>query len=431
LERTDEETQMTAEARAHDMARMMDETRAETMRLFALVPDEADLRRPPSPGFRPILWHRGHIGAYEAYWILQHSKGDASPSERYEAIFDPIKTPREDASNLPPLDEIDAYLAGVRERSLAYLRTPEGAADWYTFHLVLEHELQHQETLLYLLHLLEPEAKRRLAPPPPAPDRAAANGEGVVTVPAGSFEMGSTGHPFAYDNEQPVHRVDVAAFRLDRRPVTNAQFAGFVDGGGYAIPEYWSDEGWAWREANDVEHPHAWVRDGRGWLARSLFEPREIDPSEPVWGVSWYEADAYARWAGRRLPTEVEWEYAARGPESSRYPWGDAAPAARFGNFDNLYGGPAPAGAFPEGASPFGALDMAGNVWEWTATPFDGYPGFAAFPYPEYSETWFDGDHRVARGASWATRPAVVRSSFRNFFRRNFRIGFVGFRLAD
>ncbi len=423
---------MTAEARSLEIARLMEQTRAETMRLFALVPDEADLRRPPAPGFRPILWHRGHLGAYEAYWLLQKSKGDASPSDRFESIFDPIKTPREDASNLPPLAEIDAYLDTIRARSLDYLSTPAGAADWYTFHLVLEHELQHQETLLYLLHLLDPSCKRplvegtlaRALPADPAAD-------GVVSVPAGTFEMGSNGYPFSYDNEQPPHRVGVAGFRIDRRPVTNARFAGFVDGGGYAIPELWSDEGWAWREENNVEHPHSWIPDGRSFRVRGLFENGEMDPEEPVWGVSWYEADAYARWAGRRLPTETEWEYAARGPESRRFPWGNESPEPGRGNFDNLFGGPSRAGAYPAGASPFGALEMAGNVWEWTATPFDAYPGFEAFPYPEYSELWFDGDHRVARGASWATRSPVVRSSFRNFFRRNFRIGFVGFRLAD
>jgi iron(II)-dependent oxidoreductase len=372
------------------------------------------------------------VGAYEAYWILQKSKGDPSPSARFESIFDPIKTPREDASNLPPLAEIDAYLAGVRARALDYLATPEGAADWYTFHHVLEHELQHQETLLYLLHLLAPETKARvdgrtLARALPA----GAGPDAVVGVPAGSFEMGANGYPFAYDNEQPPHRVDVGAFRLDRRPVTNAHFGGFVDSGGYAIPELWAEDGWAWREACEVEHPHSWIRAGRSWLVRGLYEHRELDPDEPVWGVSWYEADAYARWAGRRLPTEAEWEYAARGPEARRYPWGDEEPAPERANLDNHFGGPSRSGAYREGASPFGVLDMAGNVWEWTATPFDAYPGFEAFPYPEYSELWFDGDHRVARGASWATRPAVARSSFRNFFRRNFRIGFVGFRLAD
>jgi iron(II)-dependent oxidoreductase len=403
------------------------------MRLFSIVPDETNLRLPPAPGFRPIMWHRGHIGAYEAYWLLQRSKGEASPSAEFERIFDPIKTPRDDASSLPPLDEIEGYLASIRARALDYLGTPEGSADWETFHLVLEHELQHQETLLYLLHLVEPSRKRALdgARPRRLPALEGLVPNGGLDVPAGSFEMGSNGYPFAYDNERPVHRVEVAAFRIDRHPVTNAQFAGFVDSGGYATPEFWSEEGWAWRESKEIEHPHSWIPEGRGWRLRGLVEAGEMSPNAPVWGVSWYEADAYARWAGRRLPTEAEWEYAARGAKSRRFPWGEAAPEPRFGNFDDHFGAAAPVGSFPEGASELGCLDMTGNVWEWTASPFDGYPGFRAHPYPEYSEVWFDGDHRVAKGGSWATRAPILRASFRNFFRRDFRIGFLGFRCAE
>jgi iron(II)-dependent oxidoreductase len=427
---TTQETPMTAEVRAYSMAQRMEQTRAETMRLFALVADETDLRQPPAPGFRPILWHRGHIGAYEAYWILHRSKGDTTTSAEFQRIFDPINTPRDDARNLPPLDEIDAYLADVRRQSVSWLSEPGGAADTATFDLVLEHELQHQETMLYLLHLLDPSRKRR----PDGlvdrerPDLAATNGR--VRVPAGSFEIGASGPGFGYDNERPAHRVEVRSFGIDRTLVTNAQFMGFVDSGGYTTPEYWTDKGWAWLESENIEHPHSWL-PGRRWRVRGLFEDREMDPSEPVWGVSWYEADAYARWAGRRLPTEIEWEFAARGTGSRVYPWGSAEPKPNLGNFDDPTGGPTPVGGYPDGVSPFGLLDMTGNVWEWTSTEFAGYPGFRADPYPEYSELWFDGDHRVARGGSWATRSPILRTSFRNFFRRAFRIGFIGFRLAD
>jgi formylglycine-generating enzyme required for sulfatase activity len=161
-----------------------------------------------------------------------------------------------------------------------------------------------------------------------------------------------------------------------------------------------------------------------------LLGAREIIADEPVWGVSWYEAMAFARWAGRRLPSEVEWERAARGDDARTFPWGDEAPEPRYANFDGARSGVTPVGAFPNGASLFGLLDMAGNVWEWTSTEFGPYPGFTAFPYPEYSELWFDGDHRVLKGGSWATRGRILRSSFRNFYRRGFRIGFVGIRLA-
>ena len=350
---------------------------------------------------------------------------------RYEEIFDPIKTPREDASNLPPRDEIDAYLSRVRAEALDYLETPEGSADWQTFHLVLEHEIQHQETLLFLLYLLDPSTKRPVGRLRLPRDFSSSNVHpGTVEVPAGPFEMGSRGYPFAYDNEQPPHTVDLPAFRIDRYPVTNAQFADFVDGGGYSAREHWSVDGWAWLEGAQVAHPYSWIA-GRQWQVRSLFESRALDPNEPVWGVSWYEADAYARWAGRRLPTEAEWEKAARGPEGRRFAWGDESPRAGLGNFDWLVGHETPVGAYASGASPHGCYDLTGNVWEWTSSEFAPYPGFHAFPYPEYSEVWFDGDHRVCRGGSWATRGSVLRTSFRNFYRRNFRIGFVGFRLAD
>lgn len=420
---------MALEVRASSMAQMMERTRAETMRLFHIVVDESVLRRPPSPGFRPILWHRGHIGAYVAYWLLQQSKGDAPTSPEFQRIFDPINTPADDARNLPPLDEIDAYLAEVRRDSLAWLAQPGGLADAATFDLVLEHELQHQETLLYLLHLLDPAQKRRPEETVERdrPDLAATDGR--VLVPEGEFEMGNCGPEFSYDNERPAHCVSVPEFRIDRTPVTNSRFMGFVDGGGYSNRELWDPKGWAWRESEAVEHPHAWL-PGRKWRVRGLFGEREMDGSEPVWGVSWYEADAFARWAGRRLPSETEWEFAARGSSGRKYPWGSAEPRPELGNFDSPLGGPTPVGGYPAGVSPHGLLDVAGNVWEWTGTEFGPYPGFRVDPYPEYSELWFDGDHRVARGGSWATRPPVLRSTFRNFFRRAFRIGFIGFRLA-
>lgn len=420
---------MTARVGSQNLARLFEHARRDTFQLFSLVPDERDLRLPPAPGFRPIMWHRGHIAAYEAYWLLQKAKGEPSRNPRFDAIFDPIHTPREDASNLPPLDEIDAYIDDTRRAVLEFLEQT-GEDDSDLFQLVLQHELQHQETLLYLLHLLDPSAKQRPSGTSDLTRPATGAERGTVTVEGGSFRMGAAGPAFSYDNERPVLAVELPTFRIDRLPVTNAEFAGFVEGGGYAIPELWSEGGFAWVESNAIRHPHSWL-PGRSWSVRGLFETRPLDPDEPVWGVSWFEADAYARWAGRRLPTEWEWEYASRGPLSHEFAWGGEPPTAERGNFDNPLGGPTPAGAFSDGASPSGCLDMTGNVWEWTSTPFAGYPGFVADPYPEYSELWFDGDHRVARGGSWATRSPILRASFRNFFRRPFRIGFIGFRCAD
>jgi iron(II)-dependent oxidoreductase len=217
--------------------------------------------------------------------------------------------------------------------------------------------------------------------------------------------------------------------------VTNGEYARFVEEGGYGRREFWTEEGWRWREKEGWQSPLYWRRDGAGWVERRMFAEGELMAEHPVTGVGWFEAEAYARYAGRRLPTEAEWERAASWDEAGgskrRYAWGDDPPDDTRANFGRRHWGTTPAGAHPRGASPAGCLDMTGNVWEWTSTPFEGFPGFEPFPYPEYSAEWFDGDHRVLKGGSWATHPSVLRTSFRNFFRRPFRIGFAGLRLAE
>jgi iron(II)-dependent oxidoreductase len=426
---------------AEHLARMFDETRATTLRLFDLA-DEAELHRSPGFGYRPLIWHLAHIGVFEAYWLLQKAQGLPAPDERYERVFDPIQTPREESKNLPTRREMEDYLQRVRDGVHEYL---EGfdfreadplKSDGYLFKLVLEHELQHQETLTYLFHLLDPSKKTRPSETPRAAfaETTAAAGE-MVLVPAGAFLMGADSDSFAYDNERPAREVFVPAFRLGRTPVTNAEYARFIEEGGYRRRELWDEEGWSWREKEGWESPLYWRRDGAVWRERRMFDEDEIVPQRPVAGVSWYEAEAYARFVGKRLPTEAEWEKAASWDESAgakrRFAWGDAEPSAELCNFGLRFWGTTPVGSFHEGASPYDCYDMTGNVWEWTSTPFEGYPGFEPFPYPEYSETWFDGDHRVLKGGSWATNASVLRTSFRNFFRRHFRIAFAGIRLAE
>ncbi|HKP86374.1 MAG TPA: SUMF1/EgtB/PvdO family nonheme iron enzyme, partial [Blastocatellia bacterium] len=257
----------------------------------------------------------------------------------------------------------------------------------------------------------------------------------MVAVAGGPFEMGTSGYPFAYDNERPAHVVEVADFRIDRYPVTNAAYAEFIEAGGYRIRSLWSEEGWAWKESNKIERPLYWSpAGGEGWRVREMFEEVALRRSHPVTGVSWHEASAYARFAGKRLPTEAEWEKAASWDgerrKKRRFSWGDEARHADRANCDFDYWGTTPVAAFPEGRSAYGCFDMTGNVWEWTASTFEPYPGFEAFPYREYSELWFDGDHRILKGGSWATRVPLLRCSFRNFWRPGFRIAFAGFRCA-
>jgi iron(II)-dependent oxidoreductase len=427
------------ERQPEEVRELMTAARADTLGLFDMAREE-DLHESPGFGFRPVIWHLAHIGVFEAYWILQKLMGQSAPDERYERIFDPINTPREESKNLPSRREMESFLARVREgvwRVLDEIHFDQREPllrDAYVFHLVLEHEYQHQETLAYLLHLLAPEKKQR----PLVAETARAHKEPrreMMTIPAGPFEMGSIWPSFAYDNELPIHTVHLPAFKLDRLLTTNEEYAQFVAEGGYERREWWSEEGWMWREREGWTCPLYWSLEGEdceGWRVRRMFDDGAIEADHPVTGISWYEADAYARFAGKRLPTEAEWEKAASWDEARqtkrRFSWGERAPDPALANFNNSYWGTTPVGAFPAGASPYGCLDMTGNVWEWMATAFDGFPGFKAFPYPEYSEVWFDGDHRVLKGGSWATRAPILRTSFRNFFRRPFRIAFAGIR---
>ncbi|MDX6695836.1 MAG: gamma-glutamyl hercynylcysteine S-oxide synthase [Blastocatellia bacterium] len=431
-----------AQQRAEEIAALMTAARAETLRLFDLAREE-ELHDSPGFGFRPIVWHLAHIGVFEAYWLLQKLKGEAAPDERYERIFDPINTPREESKNLPSRREMESYLYGVRERVLRALdETSFDEAepllrDGYVFQLVLEHEYQHQETLCYLLHML-PAAKKRkpsieAAQRAVAAQAAAALPE-MAAIAAGEFEMGASGEQFVYDNELPRHIVSLPSFKLDRMLTTNAEYAVFIAEGGYKRREWWSEEGWEWREREDWQAPLYWQRGEKVWRAQSLFDEGLLEEQHPVAGISWHEAEAYARFRGKRLPTEAEWERAAAwdapANRSRRFSWGDEEPNPTLCNFNNNSWGTSAVGSYPAGASADGCLDMTGNVWEWTSDAFAGYPGFEPFPYPEYSQTWFDGDHRVLKGGSWATRAPLLRNSFRNFFRRHFRIAFAGIRCA-
>ena len=441
--------------RAEQIAVMLTDARAETLRLFDLA-RESDLHESPGFGYRPTIWHLAHIGVFEAYWLLQKLQGRSAPDERYERIFDPIRTPREESKQLPSRHEMETYLRRVRSDVLGCLDEFDFDSNdplkggGYIFQLVLEHERQHQETLAYLFQMLDPSKKTR----PRAQTDGARPHDGareggpresdtlttqtardMVSIPAGAFLMGAARDSFAYDNERPAREVFVPEFRIARVPVTNGEFARFVTEGGYERREFWDEEGWSWREKENWTHPLYWRREGGGFVVRRMFDEAPLEEDHPVTGVSWYESEAYARFACKRLPTEAEWEKAAAwdAPNNAkrRFAWGDDEPDASRCNFRLRRWGTTPVGSFHAGASSYGCLDMTGNVWEWTSTPFGGFEGFEPFPYPEYSEVWFDGDHRVLKGGSWATSASVLRTSFRNFFRRHFRIAFAGLRLAE
>jgi len=309
---------------------------------------------------------------------------------------------------------------------------PDGLSrNGFAFAMIVQHEQQHDETML-ATHQLRTGPAVLVAPAPPTASSGSLPPE--VLVPAGPFTMGTSDDVWALDNERPAHRVDLPAFRIDTAPVTNAAYQSFLDDGGYDDPRWWSARGWAHRQDDGLVAPLFWRRDGGVWVRRSFGGEEPVPPDQPVVHVCWYEAQAYARWAGKRLPTEAEWEKAARWEpttgRSRRYPWGDVEPGPQHANLGQRHLQPAPVGAYPDGACALGVHQLLGDVWEWTATDFHGYPGFRAWPYREYSEVFFGSEYKVLRGGSFGTDAAACRSTFRNWDYPIRRQIFSGFRCA-
>jgi iron(II)-dependent oxidoreductase len=414
--------------RSSPVADALADARERTLALVAPLSD-ADVEAQHTEIMSPLVWDLAHIAAYEELWLVHRHGGQPLSRPELAAMYDAFETPRAVRGELPLLDrgQAVAYLEDVRER------VP--LEDSELHELVVRHEDQHQETMLQaieLAHLSPPPAVPRAVPP-----RAPGGHTGLeaVEVAGGECLLGARDDRFAYDNERPRHRTELPAFRIGRTPITNATFLHFVEGGGYERRPWWSDEAWAWKEEYDITHPEGWARGTTGeWRRWTLDGWAPINPDEPVVHVSWFEADAFARAHGARLPTEAEWEKAATWDQESgtarEYPWGDERPDERRANLDQCLLGPAPAGAYPEGASPCGALGMLGDVWEWTSTHFHGYEGFVAHPYREYSEVFFGDAYRVLRGGSWATRSRVATPTFRNWDLPQRRQIFSGVRLA-
>ncbi len=383
----------------------MEEARARTLQLVAPLSD-VELNRVYSPILSPLAWDLGHIANFEELWLVQ-TVGRLEPLDgELGQFYDAIENPRSTRGELPILrgDELRSYLDDVRGRTLEVLDGVDLEssddpllADAFVYELILAHEHQHNETMLQLLQMVEeyvPDGARE-----PDTDRHG-DGPEMVLVEGGELEVGAGPHGFAYDNERPRHTVELGSFWIDRTPVTNGSYAEYV------------------KEAN-AEPPMYWEPDGGGWWVRTAMgRHQRLDPDEPVVHVSWHDASAYAAWAGKRLPTELEWEAASAGADPER------------ANLDQLAFGCARAGAYSDAASDCGAVQMLGDVWEWTSSDFTAYPGFSAFPYPEYSEVFFGDAHKVLRGGAWATRRNVIRRSFRNWDLPERRQIFAGIRCA-
>jgi iron(II)-dependent oxidoreductase len=336
-----------------------------------------------------------------------------------------------------------SYMSAVRDRVLAALPTlnVRGGGpllgDGFVFRMVLQHEYQHNETILQTLQLkrgrpYSPPA-RFDAPPPRSGSIPAARGR-MLRFPGGAVEIGTDDRSAAYDNERDRHLVELAPFWIDEHAVTNSDFVIFIAAGGYSVREYWSDAGWKWVTESGAQAPMYWRWVDGSWVTRSMDRTGPVPASHPVSHVSYYEAEAFARFAGKRLPTEFEWEAAASWDASSgtkrSYPWGEEPPSKELANVDQLSFGTREAGSYPRNLSPLGCYGMIGDVWEWTASDLRPYPGFNSFPYPEYSEAFFGPEYKVLRGGSWATRPGAIRNTFRNWDYPIRRQIFSGFRCA-
>jgi len=393
--------------------------RLKTMTLFADL-DEASFRGQSHPEFSPVGWHLGHIGMTEGYWILEQLAGQPQLYPEYRQLFAADGLPKCDRGVLvPSFPEVWDILNSIRTKVFTYLETAPLDEQERLWRFIIQHESMHNETIAFVLQMQNPLESRDKIPGQITDGHPVA--AEMLEITAGEFDMGSNSID-AMDNERPAHRVYLDTYWIDRYPVTCGQYRKFIADGGYQNESWWSPDGWKWLQENPVVQPLYWHNESE-W------------ENHPVCGVSWYEAEAYARYVGKRLPTEAEWEKAAcwdaAAGRSRTYPWGEEMPSGQQCNCDSIVGQTTPVNAASAGQSAYGMEDALGNVWEWTGSWFDGYEGFAWYPYLGYSQPYFDNQHRVIKGASWATRPWAMRASFRNWYHPGVRQILAGFRCAS
>ena len=431
------------EVRSSVLEAYIRDARARTRELIDDLTDE-QLMGPRLRIVNPMRWEIGHVAWFHEHFILQRVYGEPPLLAGGHALYDSIAIHHDERWDLPLPSRSDtlAYMQRVHDRLLERLGSGVASAlDSYLYQFTAFHEDMHDEAFTWTRQTLacpRPALAAARDPGPP-PDAGAGPLPDDVLVPGGEFLAGAPGDaPFVFDNEKWCHPVEVRPFRIARAPVTNAGFAEFVNDGGYARREHWTDAGWRWRESVQAHCPVYWQPDGAGgWLVREFDETLPLAPHRPVVHVSWFEASAWCRWAGRRLPREHEWEAAALGEPGSggdrlsetkrRYPWGGENADPARANLDGRSPGCVDVAALAAGDSAFGCRQMLGNVWEWCADRFCPYPGFTPDAYKEYSQTLF-GHTRVLRGGAWATRARMVTGLYRNFFGPERRDVFAGFR---
>jgi iron(II)-dependent oxidoreductase len=425
------------------------DARRKTDSLFEIVRNDSLYER-PIPERHRIVFYIGHLEAFDRNLLNGRLFSLPNSFPDLDRLFafgiDPIGggLPTDQPSDWPGLERIRQYVQKVREEldeGLAVLGEGSAAiqnefSPTLLLNVAIEHRLMHAETLAYMLHRSPYERKN----PPVAAIwfvPLSANSS-MVEIPAGPATLGlyRDGDTFGWDNEYERHSIDVPAFGIDRYKTTNSEYLEFIDAGGYDRRELWSDASWAWKESERISHPAFWERhkNGEEWFWKGMFAPIPLPPDGPVY-VSHAEASAYARWAGKSLPTEAQWQraaYGSPGGQARKYPWGSKLPDPTRGNFDFENWDPVSVAAHPAGVSAFGAEDMLGNGWEWTSTVFAPFAGFRPFPfYPGYSADFFDGKHYVIKGASSRTAACMLRPSFRNWFQPHYQYVYAGFRCVS
>ncbi|MFQ5682358.1 MAG: selenoneine synthase SenA [Candidatus Binatia bacterium] len=422
---------------------LVDEARQRTVNLVTDLSDE-QLIVPQMEPVNPFRWELGHVAFFYDALVLGVLGSDQFLLDGAENLYDSFKIDHDDRWDLhiPSRTETLAYMQRVFNRVVDRLESHEPDAwETYLYLLSVLHEDMHGEAFTYMRQTLgypEPQLSD-IHDDPNSAEVGSGPLTGDVEIPGGTFQLGGTADlPFVFDNEKWAHPVEVPPFRIARAPVTNTEFAEFVDDGGYLQREFWSYQGWVWRTKTGLTHPIYWKREGNQWLRRHFDKLAPMEKHAPVIHVTWYEAEAYCNWARRRLPTEAEWDVAASAeptPDGKgiserkrRYPWGDEPPSPGRANLDSRFMGCVDVGAFPSGDSAFGCRQMLGNIWEWTASAFYPFPGYIVdTPYREYSAPWF-GYRKVLKGGAWATRSRLACNSYRNFFDPYRRDVLAGFR---
>lgn len=426
----------------HFLLRRLAEARNRSQNVFDLIRPEALYDRPIAERHR-IIFYIGHLEAFDWNLLREPALGLKPFHAEFDRLFafgiDPVDggLPMDQPSDWPALAEVQRYVSYVRERldrELPRALYSDNGDAAQLLHVAIEHRLMHAETLAYMFHQLPLNKKIRqrktldVVSPPPNPV--------MIDIPAGHATLGlpRASTEFGWDNEFEQHRVHVPALAIDRYKVTNGEYLIFMLAGGYEDRSLWSEADWNWRVENDITHPVFWIQRNREWRYRTMLDEVPLPLHWPVY-VSHAEASAYARWAGKSLPTEAQWHRAAFAmPEGGerRYPWGDVEPNSKLGNFDFTRWDPVAVNSFPRGDSGYGVSDLIGNGWEWTSTVFQPFPGFVPFAfYPGYSANFFDGQHYVMKGGSSQTAACMLRRSFRNWFQAHYQYAYAGFRCVS